>query len=40
LDLGGRVAYSRPHDQPPSVVTTETIDYVDYQVTLSLLIRF
>ena len=40
LDLAYRVAYSRPHDQPPSVVTTERIDYVDNQVTLSLLIRF
>ena len=40
LDLAYRVAYSRPHDQPPSVVTTERIDYVDNQFTLSLLIRF
>ena len=40
LDLGFRAAYSRPHDQPPSVVTTNTIDYVDYQVTASILIRF
>ena len=40
LDLSYRAAYSRPHDQPPSVVTTETIDYVDNQVTLSVLIRF
>ena len=37
LDLAYRVAYSRPHDQPPSVVTTERIDYVDNQFTLSLL---
>ncbi|MBI3530044.1 MAG: hypothetical protein HY067_19020 [Betaproteobacteria bacterium] len=40
LDLAYRAAYSRPHDQPPSVVTTEKIDYVDNQVTLSILIRF
>lgn len=40
LDLSYRAAYSRPHDQPPSVVTNETIDYVDNQVTLSVLIRF
>ncbi len=40
LDLSYRAAYSRPHDQPPSVVTTEKIDYVDNQVTLSVLIRF
>jgi hypothetical protein len=40
LDLAYRAAYARPHDQPPSAVTTERIDYVDNQVTLSLLIRF
>ena len=40
LDLSYRAAYSRPHDQPSSVVTNETIDYVDNQVTLSVLIRF
>ncbi len=40
LDLSYRVAYSRPHDQPPSVVTRKTIDYVDNQVTLSILFRF
>ncbi|HVY04888.1 MAG TPA: hypothetical protein VHB46_02825 [Burkholderiales bacterium] len=40
LDLAYRIAYSRPHDQPPTAVTTDTIDYVDNQVTLSLLIRF
>jgi hypothetical protein len=40
LDLGCRAAYSRPQDQPPAEVTTETIDYVDYQVTVSILIRF
>ena len=40
LDLSCRAAYSRPHDQPPSAVTTDTIDYVDYQVTVSILIRF
>lgn len=40
LDLAYRVAYSRPHDQPPSAVTTDRIDYVDNQVTLSLLVRF
>ena len=40
LDLSYRAAYSRPHDQPPSVVTNETIDYIDNQVTLSVLIRF
>ena len=40
LDLGFRAAYSRPHDQPSSVVTTDTIDYVDYQATVSILIRF
>jgi hypothetical protein len=40
LDLAYRGAYSRPHDQPPSAVTTETIGYVDNQVTLSILIRF
>ena len=40
LDLAYRAAYARPHDQPPSGVTTETIDYVANQVTLSLLIRF
>ena len=40
LDLAYRAAYSRPHEQPPSVVTADTIDYVDNQVTLSILIRF
>ncbi|MEO8165720.1 MAG: hypothetical protein ABI619_10030 [Betaproteobacteria bacterium] len=40
LDLSYRVAYSCPHDQPSSVVTTNTIDYVDNQVTLSILFRF
>lgn len=40
LDLAYRVAYSRPRDQPPSAVTTDRIDYVDNQVTLSLLVRF
>ena len=40
LDLAYRAAYSRPHEQPPSVVTADTIDYLDNQVTLSILIRF
>ena len=40
LDFAYRVAYALPHDQPPGVVTSDTIDYVDNQVTLSLLIRF
>ncbi len=40
LDLSYRLAYSVPHEQPPSVVTTDTIDYWDNQVTLSLLYRF
>lgn len=40
LDIAYRAAYSRPHDQPPSQVTMEKIDYLDNQVTLSLLIRF
>ena len=40
LDLAYRGAYARPHDQPPSAATTETIDYVAHQVTLSLLVRF
>jgi hypothetical protein len=40
LDLAYRAAYARPHDQPPSAVATETIDYVAQQVTLSLLVRF
>jgi|SRR5579859_667981 len=40
LDVAYRAAYSRPHDQPSSVVTTEKIDYLDNQVTVSLLIRF
>jgi hypothetical protein len=40
LDLTYRVAYSRLRDQPPSAVTNDTIDYVDNQVTLSLLVRF
>ena len=39
LDLAYRVAYSRLHDQPPSAVTADTIDYVDNQVTLSLLTK-
>jgi hypothetical protein len=40
LDLAYRAAYSRPHDQPPAAVGADTIDYVDNQVTLSILIRF
>jgi len=40
LDLAYRIAYARPHDQPPSVVTTDSIDYVDQQATVSILIRF
>ena len=40
LDIAYRAAYSRPHEQPPSVVSTDTIDYVDNQVTLSILMRF
>ncbi len=40
LDLSYRAAYSRPHEQPPAVVTTDTIDYLANQVTLSILIRF
>jgi len=40
LDLAYRIAYARPHEQPPSAVTTDTINYVDNQATLSILIRF
>jgi len=40
LDFSYRVAYSRPREQPPSAVTTDRIDYVDNQVTVSLLVRF
>lgn len=40
LDLAYRIAHARPHDQPPSVVTTDSIDYVDQQATVSILIRF
>ncbi len=40
LDLSYRLAYSLPHEQPPGVVTADTIDYFDNQVTLSLLYRF
>jgi len=40
LDLTYRVAYSRLRDQPPDSVTTDTIDYLDNQVTLSLLVWF
>ena len=40
LDLVYRAAYARPHEQPPAVVTTETIDYTANLVTLSILIRF
>jgi len=40
LDLRYRVAYSRLRDQPSGTLTTDTIDYVDNQVSLSLLMRF
>lgn len=40
LDLAYRAAYARPHDQPPEVVTADTIDYSANLVTLSILIRF
>ena len=40
LDLSYRGVYSKPKDQPPNSVTTDTIYYVDNQVILSYLIRF
>ena len=40
LDLSYRGVYSRPKDQPPSNVTTDTMYYVDNQVMLSYLLRF
>jgi hypothetical protein len=40
LNLAYGIAYARSHDQPPSAVTTDTIDYVDQQATVSILIRF
>lgn len=40
LDFSYRAGYARPHDQPPGVVATDTIDYVANVVTLSILMRF
>ncbi len=40
LDLSYRTVYSRPKDQPPDSVSTESIFYVDHQIVLSYLIRF
>jgi hypothetical protein len=40
LDLSYRAVYSRPKDQPPASVTTQSIFYVDHQIVLSYLIRF
>ena len=40
LDLSYRTVYSRPKDQPPDSISTQSIFYVDHQVTLSYLIRF
>ena len=40
LDLSYRVAYSRLRDQPSASLTSDTIDYVDNQFSLSLLMRF
>jgi hypothetical protein len=40
LDLSYRTVYSRPKDQPPDSVTTQSIFYVDHQIVLSYLIRF
>ncbi|MFL6579604.1 MAG: hypothetical protein ACJ8G2_02585 [Burkholderiales bacterium] len=40
LDLSYRVAYSRLRDQPSATSTSDTIDYVDNQLSLSLLMRF
>lgn len=40
LDLSYRGVYSNPKDQPANSVTTDTLYYVDNQVTLSYLIRF
>jgi opacity protein-like surface antigen len=40
LDLSYRFAYSRPKDQPPDTITTQSIFYVDHQIVLSYLVRF
>jgi hypothetical protein len=40
LDISYRGAYSRPKEQPSSSLTTDTIYYLDNQITLSYLIRF
>ena len=40
LDLRYRVAYSRLRDQPSAALTNDTIDYLDNQVSASLLMRF
>jgi len=40
LDISYRGAYSRPKEQPSSSLTSDTIYYLDNQITLSYLIRF
>lgn len=40
LDISYRIAYSQPKEQPPSAVSTQTVYYVDQQITISYLIRF
>ena len=40
LDVAYRVAYSCPHNRASTTLTTDRIDYVDNQLTLSLLVRF
>jgi hypothetical protein len=40
LDISYRAAYAVPNEQPSSAVTTETVYYLDNQVTITYLLRF
>lgn len=40
LDIAYRAVYSQPQKQPPAGVSSDTIYYVDNQMTISFLVRF